>query len=176
MTPAQRPLAASEAATQGSVFREHRHERKALSRLKAEHRKLLVVKFGGSSLATAKRISLAVDMVAKEYSRGTRLVVVVSAVGRTTDRLLELTNGTSGIVETDRDDILAMGERSSARIVSASLKSRGIQTRYFDPSDKDWPILTDDNFSNAKPLESLSANRIQRYVTPFLDEGIIPII
>lgn len=176
MTPAHRPPAASESSTPEAVFRERRRPRQGLSGLKAKSRKLLVVKFGGSSLATAKRISLAVDMVAREYSRGTRLVVVVSAVGRTTDRLLELTNGASGIVETDRDDILAMGERTSARIVSASLKSRGIQTRYFDPSDRDWPILTDNNFSNAKPLESPSTSRIRRYVTPFLDEGIIPVI
>ncbi len=176
LTPAHRLPAASEYPNKDSICRRNRLQPKTISRLKAEPRKLLVVKFGGSSLATAKRISLAVDMVAREYSRGTRLVVVVSAVGRTTDRLLELTNGTSGIVETDRDDILAMGERTSARIVSASLKSRGIQTRYFDPSDKDWPILTDSNFSNAKPLESPSASRIRRYVRPFLDEGIIPVI
>ncbi len=176
MTPAHRLPAATEHPTKDSISRRDYPQRKTLSRLKAEPRKLLVVKFGGSSLATAKLISLAVDMVAREYSRGTRLVVVVSAVGRTTDRLLELTNGTSGIVKTDRDDILAMGERTSARIVSASLKSRGIQTRYFDPSDKDWPILTDNNFSNAKPLESPSASRIRRYVRPFLDEGIIPVI
>ncbi len=176
LTPAHRPQAASEDPPQDSISPTDRPRLRVLSKLKAGPRKLLVVKFGGSSLATAKRISLAIDMVAREYSKGTRLVVVVSAVGRTTDRLLELTNGASGIVETDRDDILAMGERTSARIVSASLKSRGIQTRYFDPSDKDWPILTDNNFSNAKPLESPSSSRIRRYVRPFLDEGIIPVI
>ncbi len=176
MTQAHRLPVASEYPTRDSISRTDRPRLKIISRLNAGPRKLLVVKFGGSSLATAKRISTAVDMVAREYSRGTRLVVVVSAVGRTTDRLLELTNGRSGIVETDRDDILAMGERTSARIVSASLKSRGIQTRYFDPSDRDWPILTDNNFSNAKPLESPSESRIRRYVGPFLDEGIIPVI
>jgi aspartate kinase len=104
------------------------------------------------------------------------MVVVVSAVGKTTDRLLELTNGASGIVDTDRDDILAMGERTSARIFAASLKSRGIQARYFDPSDRDWPILTDDRFSNANPLPSASIERIKRYIRPLLTEGIVPVI
>lgn len=136
----------------------------------------MIVKFGGSSLANAGRISRAAEAVALEYSRGTRIVVVVSAVGRTTDRLLELTNGTSGIVDIDRDDILAMGERTSARIFAASLKSRGIQARYFDPSDKDWPVLTDDKFSNANPLWSASIQRIRRYVKPLLGEGLVPVI
>ncbi len=140
------------------------------------HRRLLIVKFGGSSLANARRISLATQAVAREYSRSTRMVVVVSAVGKTTDRLLELTNGASGIVDTDRDDILAMGERTSARIFAASLKSRGIQARYFDPSDRDWPILTDDRFSNANPLPSASIERIKRYIRPLLTEGIVPVI
>jgi aspartate kinase len=139
-------------------------------------RRVLIAKFGGSSLANARRISLAARAIAQEYSRGTRVVVVVSAVGRTTDRLLELTGGRGGIVETDRDDILAMGERTSARIFAASLKSQGIQSRYFDPTDKDWPIITDNNFSNANPLESHSINRIKRYVTPLLGEGIVPVI
>ena len=101
---------------------------------------------------------------------------MVSAVGRTTDRLLELTNQTDSFQETDRDDILAMGERTSARIFAASLKSRGIQARYFDPSDRDWPIITDDKFSMANPLPSPSIQRIKRYVKPLLGEGIVPVV
>ncbi len=90
--------------------------------------------------------------------------------------MLELTNGGGGIVETDRDDILAMGERTSTRIFAASLKAKGVQAHYFDPSNKDWPILTDNRFSNAKPLEGPSVQRIRRYVQPFLTEGIVPVI
>ncbi len=136
----------------------------------------VIVKFGGSSLASAHRINQAAQSVASEYSLGRRVVVVVSAVGKTTDTLLELTNGGAGIVETDRDDILAMGERTSARIFAASLKAKGIQARYFDPSDKDWPILTDDRFTNANPLRDPSIQRIRRYVKPLLTEGIVPVI
>lgn len=80
------------------------------------------------------------------------------------------------MVETDRDDILAMGERTSARIFAASLKSRGIQAHYFDPTDKDWPIMTDDNFSNANPLETASFQRVRRYMKPLLGDGIVPVI
>jgi len=137
---------------------------------------LLIVKFGGSSLSNQNRINLAVASVAREYSRGSRVVIVVSAVGNTTNQLLQLTNGGAELVETDKDDILAMGERTSARIFAASLKSRGMQARYYDPSDRDWPIITDDNFLNANPLESKSIQRIRRYVKPVLGDGVIPVI
>jgi aspartate kinase len=137
---------------------------------------LLIVKFGGSSLSNPKRINLAVASVALEYSRGNRVVVVVSAVGNTTDQLLQLTNGGAQLVETDKDDILAMGERTSARIFAASLKSRGLQARYYDPSDRDWPIITDDNFLNANPLRTKSIQRIRRYLKPVLGDGVIPVI
>ena len=141
-----------------------------------QRRRLLIVKFGGSSLSNPKRIGLAVASVAREYARGNHIVVVVSAVGNTTDQLLHLTNGGAGLVKTDRDDILAMGERTSARIFAASLKSRGIQARYYDPSDRDWPIITDDNFLNANPLKTKSIQRIRRYLQPTLGDGVVPVI
>ncbi|TMI09096.1 hypothetical protein E6H34_01995 [Candidatus Bathyarchaeota archaeon] len=138
--------------------------------------RLIIAKFGGSSLSTGKKINLATESVAREYSRGNRLVVVVSAIGRTTDELIELTNHGAGIVETDRDDIVAMGERTSARIFAASLKARGIQARQFDPSDRDWPIVTDRDFSNANPLKTSSIQRIRKYVKPLVEDGIIPVV
>jgi len=141
-----------------------------------QRRRLIIAKFGGSSLSNGKKIGLAAESVAREYSRGNRIVVVVSAVGRTTDELLELTNHGAGIVETDRDDILAMGERTSARIFAASLKARGIQTRHFDPSDRDWPIITDHDFSNANPSREASIHRIRKYVKPIVEDGLIPVI
>lgn len=141
-----------------------------------KRRRLLIVKFGGSSLINPKRISLAVASVALEYARGNHVVVVVSAVGNTTDQLLQLTNGGAELVETDKDDILAMGERTSARIFAAALKSRGMQARYYDPSDRDWPIITDNNFLNANPLKTNSIKRIRRYLRPVLDDGMIPVI
>src|SRR5256712_13665153 len=138
--------------------------------------RLLIVKFGGSSLSNPKRINLAVASVALEYGRGNRVVVVVSAVGNTTEQLLQLTNGGAGLVETDKDDILAMGERTSARIFAAALKSHGMQARYYDPSDRDWPIITDNNFQNANPLKTNSIQRIRRYLKPVLGDGVVPVI
>ena len=150
--------------------------KKGTFRISKLTRKPLIVKFGGSSLANARLINAAAGSVAREYSRGGRIVVIVSAVGNTTESLISLTNAGSAMVETDRDDILAMGERTSARIFAAALKAKGIQARYFDPSDKDWPIITDDHFSNANPLKERTLPRIRRYVAPLLGEGVVPVI
>jgi aspartate kinase len=143
---------------------------------KVRRGRLLVVKFGGSSLSNPTKIKRASESIVREYSQGNRLVIVASAVGKTTDELLELANGGEGIVEADKDDILAMGERTSARIISASLKSHGIQARYFDPADRDWPIITDDNFQNANPIKTRCIQRIRNYVKPIIDNGMVPVI
>jgi aspartate kinase len=175
MTLSLRPFSAAE-ETERPLASEPAKPRLPRKRRSEVRGRPIIVKFGGSSLANARLINQAAEGVAREYSRGARVVVVVSAVGRTTDALIDLTNGGSGMVETDRDDIIAMGERTSARIFAASLKARGIQSRYFDPSDKDWPIITDERFSNANPLRDQCMMRIRRHVAPLLTEGVVPVI
>ncbi len=139
-----------------------------------ENIKRMVVKFGGSSLADKDRIAKAARMVSKERVKGTQLVVVVSAMGRMTDQLIQLVHQQSD--KTDIDDILAMGERTSVRVFAAALKAEGLDARYFDISDEDWPIITDDQFSNANPIIDLCAQRIREHVIPLLDSGTIPVI
>jgi len=177
ISPLPRPSSRSKHQNQTPTFKTSYNGPRSSRRFtRRQRRRLIIVKFGGSSLSNGKKISLAAESVAREYSKGNRLVAVVSAVGRTTDELLELTNNGTGIVETDRDDILAMGERTSARIFAASLKSCGIQARYFDPSDRDWPIITDHDFSNANPLRATCIQRIRKYVKPVVEDGIVPVI
>ena len=143
-----------------------------------KHRKRIVVKFGGASLADHERMLRAVTAVAKEAVKGTQIAVVVSAMGKTTDLLLNAArNASSGKVEKgELDDILAMGERTSIRIVTAALKAKGVKSRYFDPLDKDWPIITDDNFTNANPIAKQCIEKIQQNVLPLVDKGVIPVI
>ncbi|MEM3673097.1 MAG: aspartate kinase [Candidatus Bathyarchaeia archaeon] len=141
----------------------------------------VVVKFGGSSLANGEKIADAVKAVVKEAHRGVKIVVVVSAMGKTTDLLLEVAseivncNGGAAL-NSDVDDILAMGERTSARIFSAALKAKGVKCRYFDPADPDWPIITNDKATNADPILSECEARIMNYVAPLLKEGTVAVI
>jgi aspartate kinase len=140
--------------------------------------KIIVAKFGGSSLADSERIVKAARTVAKEVEKGNKVVVVTSAMGKTTDELIKLLKKTSNesIEKMDIDDVLSMGERTSARIFATALKSQGFKVRYFDPSDQDWPIITDDNFSNANPILDECEKRIKESILPLLKDGTIPII
>jgi aspartate kinase len=137
------------------------------------------VKFGGSSLADGNKISKAVKAVMKEMQKGTKIVVVVSALGKTTDFLLNVTKQATNCnakLNSDVDDILAMGERTSARIFSATLKANGAKCRYLDPADPDWPIITNDKTANADPILSECEKRIVKYVSPLLKDGAIVVI
>ena len=64
----------------------------------------LVVKFGGSSLADKSKIAKAAQLIAKECKKGTRVVVVVSAMGKMTDQLIGLVNHDAG-KEPDKTDL-----------------------------------------------------------------------
>lgn len=140
--------------------------------------KRIVVKFGGSSLADKDRIAKAAKLILNESRKGTKLAVVVSAIGKTTDQLFGLINHDAGRTpdKTDLDDVLAMGERTSVRIFATALKAEGLQVRYFDPSDEEWPIITDDQFSNANPILDLCIHKAREHVLPLLDWGTIPVI
>ena len=137
-----------------------------------------MVKYGGASLADHERLLKAVTAVAKEARKGTQIAVIVSAMGKTTDQLLHAAkNASNGNVEKkELDEILAMGERTSIRIFAVALKSQGVESRYFDPLDPDWPIITDDVFSDANPILNKCEERVQRYVLPLVEKGVIPII
>ncbi|MCW4044972.1 MAG: aspartate kinase [Candidatus Bathyarchaeota archaeon] len=146
--------------------------------VKANCCKKIVVKFGGSSLADHERLSKAVTAVVNEAERGTRIAVVVSAMGKTTDVLMSTAKNTSNgkLEKRELDDILSMGERTSVRIFSAALRTNGVKSRYFDPLDDDWPIITDAAFSNANPLLSECKHRITECVLPLVEQGVVPVI
>jgi len=138
----------------------------------------IVVKFGGSSLADHERLSKAVASVVNEAKRGTKIAVVVSAMGKTTDVLMSTAKNTSNgkLQKHELDDILSMGERTSVRIFSAALRNSGVESRYFDPLDSDWPIITDALFSNANPLLEECKTRIKENVLPIVEKGTVPVI
>ena len=140
--------------------------------------KKIVVKFGGSSLADHERLLKAVVAVVNEVKKNTRVAVVVSAMGKTTDVLMNTAKNTSNgnLEKRELDDILSMGERTSVRIFAAALRTNGVESRYFDPLDDDWPIITDDAFSNANPLLNECKQRISEHILPIIEKGTVPVI
>lgn len=143
-----------------------------------ENLKRIVVKYGGASLADHERILKAVTAVAKEAKKGTKIAVIASAMGKTTDQLLSAAKNASNgkIGKGELDEILAMGERTSIRIFSVALKAQGVESRYFDPLDSDWPIITDDVFTDANPILEKCRERIRQHVLPLVEKGVVPVI
>ncbi|MEM3646634.1 MAG: hypothetical protein QW334_00615 [Thermofilum sp.] len=135
---------------------------------------VLVVKFGGAALSTRERVEHAAELVAQEVRRNNRVVVVVSAMGSTTDTLLQLFKdaGDPRLM----DEVLSMGERTSARVFSTTLSSKGVKATFLDPSQDNWPIITDSNYGNARVVLQESCARIRRVVGNLLEEFEVVVI
>lgn len=87
---------------------------------------LVVQKYGGTSVANAERIMYVAHNISKTYKAGNRVVVVVSAQGPTTDRLLEKARGI--VADANRrelDMLLVTGEQQSAALMAIALQSLG---------------------------------------------------
>ncbi|TAL10875.1 MAG: aspartate kinase, partial [Chloroflexota bacterium] len=92
------------------------------------HRPLVVQKFGGSSVADADRIRRVARRIARERTAGSDLVVVVSAMGDTTDELMALATAITDEPDPrELDMLLATGEHQSATLVSMALHALGVQ-------------------------------------------------
>ncbi len=102
----------------------------------------VVAKFGGTSVADGDRINRAADSIATAVENGHEVAVVVSAMGGTTDLLLDEMKFEAS--EEDRAEIVSMGERTSVRMLKGALESRGIDAQFLEPGRPDWPIITDE--------------------------------
>ena len=138
---------------------------------------LIVSKFGGTSVGDGSRIKKAAQSVVNEYMKGNQIVVVVSAVNKTTDELIDLSNDAVGENLTDRQkaEIMAMGELTSARLFSATLESLGVKSECIDPYKDSWPIMTDSNYLEAK-IDFSTTNNKSKKITELLNQGIIPVM
>ena len=140
--------------------------------------KRILVKFGGTSLGDGERMSLGAKAVLKEYEKGTQVAVIVSAMGHMTDELIEVARAsTKGKISAqEMDDLMAMGERTSARIFASTLRSMGADAWYFDPASEEWPVITDSGFGHAEVDLKETQRRLKKHVLPLLKKGIIPVI
>jgi aspartate kinase len=138
----------------------------------------LVVKFGGSSLSDHERLLKAVKAVINEVKKGSKIAVVVSAMGKTTDVLMTTAKNTSNgkLAKHELDDILSMGERTCVRIFASALHNNGVGACYFDPMEDKWPIITDSAFQNANPIVKDCIRNVKEYVLPLVSKGVIPVI
>ncbi len=120
--------------------------------------RLIVQKFGGTSLGTPERIKAVAERISENVQRGHSVVVVVSAMGDTTDDLLllakQLTKKTRG---REMDMLLSAGERISMALLSMALHEFKVDAISFTGSQAG--VLTDTVHGKAKIVE-IRAKRI----------------
>ncbi|ELY90591.1 aspartate kinase [Natrialba hulunbeirensis JCM 10989] len=102
----------------------------------------VVAKFGGTSLGSGDRINRAANSIAAAVEDGHEIAVVASAMGSTTDELLDEISFETD--EADRAQIVSMGERTSVRMLKAALSARDIDARFLEPGSEGWPVVTDE--------------------------------
>ena len=138
---------------------------------------LIVVKFGGTSVGDGSRIKKAAQSVVNEYMKGSQVVVVVSAVNKTTDELIGLSDEAIGESLTDKQKagIMAMGELTSARLFSATIESLGVKSEFIDPYNDLWPIKTDSNYLEAK-IDFNTTKQKAEGLMQLVNQGVIPVV
>ncbi|NLU04790.1 MAG: aspartate kinase [Methanothermobacter sp.] len=138
---------------------------------------LIVAKFGGTSIGNGRRIKKAARSVVKEYMKGRKVVVVVSAINKTTDELLQIVDEAmeDAVTEKQLAEIVSMGEMTSVRIFSSAIEALGVKSEYIDPFMDEWPIITDSNLLNAK-VDFEATEEKSRELLKLLDQGIIPVV
>ena len=113
---------------------------------------LIVQKYGGTSVADPERIRAVAEHVAYTKRHGNDVVVVVSAMGKSTDNLIKLANDVSSVQPArELDMLLTTGERISMTLVCMALAGVGIDAISFTGSQVG--IITDTVHTKAKILE-----------------------
>ncbi|WNI16373.1 aspartate kinase [Actinacidiphila sp. ITFR-21] len=131
---------------------------------------LVVQKYGGSSVADAEGIKRVARRIVDTKKAGHRVVVVVSAMGDTTDELIDLAEQVSPIpAGREFDMLLTAGERISMALLAMAIKSLGHEAQSFTGSQAG--VITDSVHNKARIID-VTPGRIRTA----LDEGNIAIV
>lgn len=131
---------------------------------------LAVLKFGGTSVATTEKIQSIAHKLAARYKTGEKLVVVVSAMGKSTDTLVTMANQVSENPDKRHLDLLlATGEQVTIALMALSLNQMGVPAHAMTG----WQagIVTDNKHSKAR-IQDISRAQIEQA----LEGGYIPVV
>jgi aspartate kinase len=131
---------------------------------------LVVQKYGGSSVADADGIKRVAQRIVATRKAGNSVVVVVSAMGDTTDELRDLANQVSPAPPgRELDMLLTAGERISMALLAMAIANLGLEARSFTGSQAG--VITDSTHGKARIID-ITPGRIETA----LDDGSIPIV
>ncbi len=131
---------------------------------------LIVQKFGGSSVADAESIKRVAKRIVETRKAGNDVVVVVSAMGDTTDELLDLAHQVTPVpAPRELDMLLTSGERISMALLAMAIKGMGVEARSYTGSQAG--MITDERHGSARITE-VTPKRITEAVA----DGAIAIV
>ena len=131
---------------------------------------LIVQKYGGSSVQDAERVKRVAERIVATKRDGNDVVVVVSAMGDTTDELLDLAKQVSPVPPPrELDMLLTSGERISMALLAMAIANLGAEARSFTGSQAG--VITDSVHGKARIID-VTPGRIRSA----LDEGAIAIV
>jgi aspartate kinase len=131
---------------------------------------IVVQKYGGTSVGDTDRMKRVADRVSRTHRDGNQTVVVVSAMGKTTDDLVSMAQRISDAPpQRELDILLTSGERISMSLLAMALAERGVPAKSFTGSQAG--IITDAVHGKARIIE-ITPGRVQEA----LDEGNVVIV
>ncbi len=131
---------------------------------------IIVQKYGGTSVGTPERIMAVAERIKSYVQKGNSVVVVVSAMGKTTDHLIDLAKQIAkSPSRREMDMLLSTGEQVSIALLAMALHEKGVDAISYTGSQV--RVMTDGNFSEAK-IESIATDRIVKS----LEEGKVVIV
>ncbi|TPX02838.1 aspartate kinase, partial [Schumannella luteola] len=131
---------------------------------------LIVQKFGGSSVADAESIKRVAKRIVETRKAGNEVVVAVSAMGDTTDELVDLAHQVSPIPDPrELDMLLTTGERISMALLAMAIRDMGFEARSYTGSQAG--MITDAQHGAARIVD-VTPGRVREA----LDEGAIAIV
>ncbi len=120
--------------------------------------KIIVQKYGGTSVGSPERIKAVAARIKSYVEKNYSVVVVVSAMGKSTDSLVELVRSiTENPDKREMDMLLSTGEQVSISLLAMSLHDIGIDAISYTGSQ--IKVITDGNFANAR-IVSISTDKI----------------
>ena len=132
--------------------------------------KLIVKKFGGTSVADAERIEAVADNIESEILAGNKVTVVLSAMGDSTDDLIKLAKEINPEPDLrEYDALVSTGEQISVALLAMALLKRGIKGKSYTAYQ--LGIKTNSSHSRARILD-VEVSKI----TSELNEGVVPVI
>ena len=121
---------------------------------------IVVMKFGGTSVADAERIRGAAQRAIRTQKAGHQVVMVVSAMGKTTDQLVDLANQISREpAKREMDQLLATGEQVTISLMAMALEDMGAPAISFTAGQ--IGIITDEAHTKAK-IQSINVRKVHR--------------